>query len=98
MRSFMVWMWGNGVDGRAAACAQTCYLPTARRPESRITPRHVDNPGVYTLIVTHLFRVVFHVTESLSLSIGGSFLPTINTPNKDNNNLIKPILLLGGCA
>ncbi len=58
----------------------------------------VDNQGVFTQLFTQVLRVFFHRVFNTLLPVIEEILPTINKAYKDNNELNKPILLLGGCV
>ena len=58
----------------------------------------VYKPFGFTAMRTHFFRALSHTINADFTPVLKEFLPIINTPNKDNNILNKPTLLLGGCV
>lgn len=58
----------------------------------------VEKPGGFTTQNPQIFRPFFHGFFGRFVSVWRDFLPAFNNPNKNNNKLIKPILLLGGCV
>jgi hypothetical protein len=93
MSSFSYQAWGNAVGEVGRACSKTGGLATSSRCSIL---RPVDISGGFTPSFSHVFRMFFHTLQSIFTFVIYLFLPTINTPNKDNNKLNKLILLTGG--
>jgi hypothetical protein len=58
----------------------------------------VYNPGGFTILIPQFFQMFSHNFKLITNTVTEQFLPIINTLYKNNNKLIKPILLLGGCV
>lgn len=76
--------WGNYV-GRVEGCFVVVF-------------NGVDKSLSFPVLFARFFQAFLHNQNHVFLSVCGGFVPTINNPNKNNNELNKPILLLGGCV
>jgi hypothetical protein len=95
MSRFINPVWGKAVGGSRIGHGKSPGLSSAPLC-SVFCP--VYNGGGFTALVPQFFQAFSHGLLTILIPVSGQVVPIINTPYKNDNKLIKPILLLGGCV
>jgi|GEM_PF-3609322 len=91
MSNFVVVSWGKIADKLAAGCGRLTETWRSRF-------YRVHKQVSFHTLFTRFIQDLTHNQNNGFTDVKKWFLPTINTPNKDNDYLNKPLLLVGGCV